>query len=54
MVCTDKDPPPNINIPVVMVSNSSGVKIQSAISDGKKGEIIFLVLCDMNPSLMIP
>ncbi|XP_004971032.1 signal peptide peptidase-like 3 [Setaria italica] len=40
MVCTDKDPPPNINIPVVMVSNSSGDKIHSAIFDGNKVDIL--------------
>ncbi|KAJ1286790.1 hypothetical protein BS78_03G378800 [Paspalum vaginatum] len=39
MVCTDKDPPPNIGIPVVMVSKSAGAKIQSAIGDGAKVDI---------------
>ncbi|OEL20495.1 Signal peptide peptidase-like 3 [Dichanthelium oligosanthes] len=40
MVCTDKDPPPNINIPVVMVSKSEGDKIHSAIWDGNKVDIL--------------
>ncbi|CAO2181953.1 unnamed protein product [Urochloa humidicola] len=40
MVCTDKDPPPNIKIPVVMVSKSAGDKIHSAMSDGNKVEIL--------------
>lgn len=39
MVCSDKDSPPNIGIPVVMVSKSAGDKVQSAIGDGSKGEI---------------
>jgi signal peptide peptidase-like 2B len=30
MICTDKDPPPNINIPVVMVSKSAGAKLRAA------------------------
>ncbi|KAK3162822.1 hypothetical protein QOZ80_1BG0094260 [Eleusine coracana subsp. coracana] len=30
MVCTDKDPPPNINIPVVMISQSAGAKFLAA------------------------
>ncbi|WVZ67708.1 hypothetical protein U9M48_016752 [Paspalum notatum var. saurae] len=38
MVCTDKDPPPNIGIPVVMVSKSAGDKIQPAM-DGAKVDI---------------
>jgi len=38
MVCSDKDPPPNIGIPVVMVAKSAGDKVQSAIGDGAKGE----------------
>ncbi|KAF8664977.1 hypothetical protein HU200_054297 [Digitaria exilis] len=40
MVCTDKDPPPNINIPVVLVSKSAGDKIQTAISAGNKVDIL--------------
>jgi len=44
MVCTDKDPPPNINIPVVMVSKSAGDKIQSALFDGSKGALSCIVL----------
>ncbi|PUZ53331.1 hypothetical protein GQ55_5G044100 [Panicum hallii var. hallii] len=40
MVCTDKDPPPNINIPVVMVSKSAGDKIHSALFEGNKVDIL--------------
>ncbi|XP_062208703.1 signal peptide peptidase-like 3 [Phragmites australis] len=40
MVCTDKDPPPDITIPVVMVSQSAGFKILSAIEDGAKVDIL--------------
>ncbi|CAL4945961.1 unnamed protein product [Urochloa decumbens] len=40
MVCTDKDPPPNIKIPVVMVSKSAGDKIHSAMSSGNKVDIL--------------
>ncbi|KAL6616602.1 hypothetical protein ACP70R_038872 [Stipagrostis hirtigluma subsp. patula] len=35
MVCTEKDEPPNIKIPVVMVSQTAGSKIQSAMAEGK-------------------
>ncbi|CAO2167482.1 unnamed protein product [Urochloa humidicola] len=40
MVCTDKDPPPNIKIPVVMVSKSAGDKIHSAMSGANKVDIL--------------
>ncbi|KAL6840392.1 hypothetical protein ACP4OV_030202 [Aristida adscensionis] len=39
MVCTDKDDPSNIKLPVVMVSRSAGAKIQGAMGDGGKVDI---------------
>ena len=38
MACTQNDKVPDIKIPVVMVSNSTGLKILSAIDGGAKGE----------------
>lgn len=41
MVCTDKDPPPNIKIPVVMVSKSAGDKLLAAKeSSSNKAQIL--------------
>ncbi|OQU88099.1 hypothetical protein SORBI_3003G400000 [Sorghum bicolor] len=48
MVCSDKDPPPNIGIPVVMVSKSAGDKVQSAIGNGAKVDI--LMYAPLKPS----
>ncbi|TVU36068.1 hypothetical protein EJB05_17981, partial [Eragrostis curvula] len=48
MVCTDKDPPPNINMPVVMVSQSAGAKILKA--DESKLIVEMLMYAPEKPS----
>jgi hypothetical protein len=38
MACTQNDKVPDLKIPIVLVSNSSGLKIFSAMDGGAKGE----------------
>jgi hypothetical protein len=38
MACTQNDKVPDLKIPIVLVSNSSGQKILSAIDGGAKGQ----------------
>lgn len=42
MVCSEKDTPLNISIPVVMLPKSSGDALNKLITDGKRGEPLYL------------